>query len=54
MQHKQLHAYATAAEVAAAVTALADVISNAAATAGAISECRICTNSSHGAKQNAV
>ena len=46
--------YATAAEVAAAITALADVVSNAAATAVAILECRICTNSSHGAKQNAI
>ena len=46
--------YATAAEVAAAITALADVVSNAAATAVAISDSRICTNSSHGAKQNAV
>ena len=46
--------YATAAEVAAAFTALAEVLSNAAATAVAILECKICTNSSHGAKQNAV
>ena len=46
--------YATAAEVAAAITALAIIVSNAAATAVAILECRICTNSSHGAKQNAI
>ena len=50
----QIITYATASEVAAVITALADVISNAAATARAISECRICNNSSHGAKQNAV
>ena len=46
--------HATAAEVAAAITAQADVASNAAATAVEISESRVCTNSSHGAEENPV